>query len=1130
MKYKSIKNEQLNACKISMAKMIFFGFVLILAFMCFLFKTTKVNAAVGTEIVSTRFDKNSDDTIDESTETFLKVDLTSGTDKLTFIQGTGNDDDVSIQFKISDFPSEATSFMIVESNKTDSSSTADADRYSKELVTDGEGNQVWQWNASAKNVEKNGITGSVLFSESDGKINVDVVYRLRKGSFGMKFIKLYFYNAGDVETKPSSQTELYYVIAQPIDMVNQSATVCETRSETELCIGYDEDASNSRISKDLKIYMPSSVAFKFSVVPVQGVFNGDVNTEVVNNYTQVVNGSTIYGINYFDEITTASGNVEVIPAVDKANADGTYMYTNFTKPATSYDTQEKTEQFINTGNSNYSLYLDKNFNDIEYIATKVDSVGAFTYYLRDIFGNKKEITQDVLNVMNRAVIVEIQKGNAKTEGAKGYNVEENFTNESVKVDLTMTVETHFEIGVCLNDKCTAITSLTSDQVKHVKYWRVDVELNADGSDPDAYEVGDAATKDYAHEKYAAENSMFNIYCKDATVCVNVQNYDDSKKNKEDGAGFSQFNKNVLTMYIGVNGRYRYYVEDNYGNNTWGIDDDRLEEEYRNPRVEVYAIDKAAPEITFEHDDSHETLKAADGTNMKLFDVETYSYYTALELAAANGGFEYDGRIKDTTEAVERNISSQIYYPINRDSGRNVDDKFTDADAEVMAKVRVSDYVYYYDATKDLYSDYSVYDREGTDKYVKKLYEGSFYDNSISTILKNTKHNSNGLKLVSEQFKFNEINYYHYDGVKTVCSQIASIEGYSEYGEKNKLDCVNYYLDHAVDFIIEFVAEDSVGNVGKNRVYVNVIDTTPPGFTLHNTEVEGNTVIDTSKLIKASNIGSKCRMEIGQEIGAGKVQNMASLLNCYNVDINAAVADTNTYNFEDNMYKATVNDGLSFFNRINGNISEPVSHVKLYIKSDLKDSDDNDIWVDLSSQVFVPNKTGYYDVKIIIYDNTIGAEGTNFLTVLVSYYVDRKIVLVQPLENDKFYGENDPGFEYCVYIDLDNHYDIRFSSNPYSDPTIFTKIYCTNQTADEISVGKTKLFRNNTNSDFYGDLSRLESVWYNENIASPNLLTGTSVGVENNYVGLYRFILGTLNIKLNSDETTADDDYIVKVHP
>ena len=385
--------------------------------------------------------------------------------------------------------------MIVESNKTDSSSTADADRYSKELVTDGDGNQVWQWNASAKNVEKNGITGSVLFSESDGKINVDVVYRLRKGSFGMKFIKLYFYNAGDVETKPSSQTELYYVIAQPIDMVNQSATVCETRSETELCIGYDEDASNSRISKDLKIYMPSSVAFKFSVVPVQGVFNGDVNTEVVNNYTQVVNGSTIYGINYFDEITTASGNVEVIPAVDKANADGTYMYTNFTKPATSYDTQEKTEQFINTGNSNYSLYLDKNFNDIEYIATKVDSVGAFTYYLRDIFGNNKEITQDVLNVMNRAVIVEIQKGNAKTAGTKGYNAEENFTNESVKVDLTMTVETHFEIGVCLNDKCTAITSLTSDQVKHVKYWRVDVELNADGSDPDAYEVGDAATKD-----------------------------------------------------------------------------------------------------------------------------------------------------------------------------------------------------------------------------------------------------------------------------------------------------------------------------------------------------------------------------------------------------------------------------------------------------------------------------------------------------------------------------------------------------------------------------------------------------------------------------------------------------------
>lgn len=1118
MKYKSYLNEGVKGGKIGKAKVILFGFVLILAFLFLGAKVEMVNA-MSTEIVGTKFDKNNDGTILEEdvkdeggnvtakAESFLKVDLISGTGKLTFIQGNGKDDEVAIMFDVSDFPGDATSFMIVESERSDSSSLADADRYSKDPVTG-------DWMASSKNVTKNGLTGSVsFFTGEDGKINASIVYRLRKGSFGMKFFKIYFYKAEESESNPSYQYDVNYVIAQPIDLVNQSDSNCDAKSATEICIGYDADGATSRISKELKIYLPTSVAYNFNVVPVEWVYNAAINNEVVNNYSAVVAGSTIYAINYFNE--AADGTVT--PTTNKETAQRSYMYTNFSKSGV--DSQGKTVEYVGTYNSNYTLCMDMTPNEIDYILTKVDSIGAYVYFIRDIFGNIKEIVQAVTNVKNRAIITGVKKGNADDEG---YGADETFTNESVKIELTMTVETHFEFGVCLNNKCTDVINLTKDDVKQVKYWRVDVVIGEGGYDRDAYQEGDIPSKDYAHEKYAVDGSMKNIYCKTTEYCTGAEVFVSSKINAEDGFGFYSFEGNVLAMYIGVNGRYRYYIEDIYGNNSWGVDADRLEEEYRNPRVEVYAIDKAAPELTFEVDNVDAK------TGFKSFDIETYNYYTALELQAIEGAFIYDGRITDTTEAIEGNIASQIYYPIVRDAGRSVDVRYVDNDSILMSKVRVSEYVYYYDGTKDLYADYSAYDRV-SNQYVKKLYGAGYYDNSIATIFKNTKHNSNGLKLVNSAFEFKEINYYHNDysvsDKTTVCEQIGSIAGYEGYASKSKLDCVNYYLDHGVDFVIEFVVEDYVGNIGKGYVYVNVVDTTPPGFTLHEVEVDGTKVIDVTKLVKSSNVGTDCRMEIGQEIGNGKVQSAASLLNCYNVDLTATVSDDNKYNFEDNVYKESENEGLSFANRIND-----MSHVKLSILSDRKDANEDYVWVDLKTQTFIPNKTGYYDLKIEIFDNTVGASGTNSLTLLVSYYVDRKIVLIEPVATDKFYGNNDPTLNYCVYIDLDNHYEIRFSDNPYSNPTIFTKIYCTNQTEDEINTGKNKLFQQNVNSDFYGLLSRLESSWYNNNLATPINLTGSTVGVENNYVGLYRLILGTLNIKLKSDGSTADDDYIVKIHP
>jgi len=987
MKYKSILNERINDREMNKAKYLFVGFVLILAFIFFSFTCTKVSAAINTEIVGSIFDKDENGTIVESdvkdgdgnvvnkAEFFEKVDLTNSGSKLTFVQGNGQDDQVAIKFNIYDFPSDATSFIIVESDRTDSSSLADADRYSKDNVSG-------EWEASDKNVTKNGLTGKVSFStDDDGKINVETVYRLRKGSFGIKFFKIYFYKAQVTENNPTYQIDVVYVIAQPIDLVEQNANNCTTKHATEICVDYDAEGDASRVAKPLKIYIPTSVAYNFKVVPLGWTFDSTLNTEVVNNYNAVVSGSTIYGINYFDE--DADGTY---PAEDITKADRTYLYTNITMYGMS--SQDKTDWFIEDKNENYTLVLDSfTSNEIDYFYTEVDSIGKYVYYIKDIFGNVKEVSQDVTNVKNRAVIVDVKKGNASNPG---YNATETFTNESVEVALTMTVETHFELGVCLNNKCTDVTNLTQSEVDLVKYWRVDVEVDADGNDPDAYKEGKTSDKEYAFEKHAATGSMHYLYCRTTAVCESseIQSYSEDDKNKETGAGYSSFDENVLKMYVAVNGRYRFYIEDRFGNNTLGEEGDLLEEEYRNPRVEVYAIDKKAPELTFEHD--------ATKGDLKSFDIETCKYYQGITLISSstednpcNGVYEYDGRVSGTTEAIEKKINDYIYYPLNRDSGRTSDTKFNDSDAITMSKVRVSEYVYYYDGTKDLYADYTTVSRTSGNEYVKKLYDGNPYDNSINTILLNVKHNSNGLKLTGTAFAFKEINYYHNDGKELVCDQISAIEGYEGYKDK-KIDCVNYYIDHGVDFIIEFVAEDFVGNIGKGRIYVDVYDTTPPGFVMHTTEVEGREVVDESKLVRGSNIGTDCRMEIGQEIGSDKKQNAASILNCYNVDINESAAVTNKYNFEDNVYDASSNDGLSFANLVND-----MSHVKLYILSDKLDAENKRVWLDLKTQVFIPNKTGYYDLKIVISDNadidsTEDVDETNTLTILVSYYVDRKM--------------------------------------------------------------------------------------------------------------------------------------------
>ena len=398
MKYKSALNDSLKMKKMNLAKELFVGFVLILAFTLFSFNFVKVAAVeeanVTIDITGTMFDKDGTSGIEEDEKDFKSIDLvTNDGDALTFVQGNGKDSETAIKFTIANFPKDISSFMIVESEYSDSSSTADADRWGKEVVTDPDtGTSSYQWVASSKNQTKNGIVGSVEIVEGgDGKLTATIVYRLRNGDYGVSFFRIFFYKENVFESvivdgelvvtgneeNPFSTKVAYYVIAQPIDMVEQGETcvptasnLCNEKNET-IFVAYDTVGTTTRISKPLKIIIPTTVAYNFKVHEINPVAFG--NNFKVGNYQEVVDNSTIYAINYFDE----AANGDVTPTTTVTASTKTYMYSNFTKSGN--DSKARTEFFYNDDNDGNYTYFLNGFaaNEVDYIETKVDSIGAY---------------------------------------------------------------------------------------------------------------------------------------------------------------------------------------------------------------------------------------------------------------------------------------------------------------------------------------------------------------------------------------------------------------------------------------------------------------------------------------------------------------------------------------------------------------------------------------------------------------------------------------------------------------------------------------------------------------------------------------------------------------------------------
>ena len=207
---KEIKERNLKT------KFVLFGFVLVLALLYLVVSTVKVSAldisSTTKTVTGTKYKKDGTN-IGE----YGKVDLTTANGQtITFIQGNGKDDEVAIKFTIDGAPSSATSIAFVEPEHSDSTN-GDLDRYSR--TVDG-----WE-NSDEGNPVKNDITGSVTVDPEDAD-KIYVVYRLRLGGYGMKFLKVYFYSSDlDTCTEESgcaASIEVWYVISQPVDAITST--------------------------------------------------------------------------------------------------------------------------------------------------------------------------------------------------------------------------------------------------------------------------------------------------------------------------------------------------------------------------------------------------------------------------------------------------------------------------------------------------------------------------------------------------------------------------------------------------------------------------------------------------------------------------------------------------------------------------------------------------------------------------------------------------------------------------------------------------------------------------------------------------------------------------------------------
>ena len=669
--------------KINIAKILALGCIFLFAF---LFTTVKVDALGTINILSSTYSGNGNDT-DAVTIGATTGEDGSVTGGIKYIQGSGISNYDGITFEITNMYTtlnDFTAFAIWESSYSDSSQYPDYDRwYLRTIECDDENctnftsvennnlvvkyedeneemkvlyNEVvangkvirYYIEQSASNVmSKNGdpdfVNTVVDFSKFFTDKKITYTYRIRNANyansedhdgFGYKELEVNYWRASD-GTSPDvnfASQVIQFGLAKAIsdveaytnntnsDKSTNNPIVCASYLDY-ICVDYvdtnGEPSASTTEEKQTNIYIPDNVLYAHSSTTREDVINNyDDNDKVDMNY--VVANNTLYGLNYFCEGDSIEAAVITYDSNKKHSAACSaglrqYLYVDSTLVGNDID-DEGVVKFVNKATS----FVTSPYQ----VKLTVDTRGSYVVVIRDVFGNTNEAAIiKVTDIINQALIAYFEKSNKTTATvveSDGWKADEYLTDEDVTVTITMTATTVIEQGLPIISATT--TLLDSKYIKHVYFWRVD---------------GSQYTSDICegdeHEGCAIKPNEYTV------LYSSGQTPHDS---------FLGFELNKISLTISSNGRYRFYIETFAGNNT-----DENVGEKKNPRVEIYKIDKQAPEILF--GGSNNTY--CNGNSCKYVE-ETYAYY--------QGTGNVSGSIVNNLASGSEGASTKIVYSPN----------------------------------------------------------------------------------------------------------------------------------------------------------------------------------------------------------------------------------------------------------------------------------------------------------------------------------------------------------------------------------------------------------------------------------------------------------------------------------
>ena len=628
------------------------------------------------------------------------------------------------------------------------------------------------------------------------------------------------------------------------------------------------------------------------------------------------------------------------------------------------------------------------------------------------------------------------------------------------------------------------------------------EFNQDGIK--IWRVADLANDDSTND----EDMIVSCETNAELLCVNSANVSYSTG---DYSGVNTtLRKNKLTFTAKSNGRYRIMVTDNYGNTT-----NTLSDEEKNPKVEISVIDRTTPIVGRENGNAEDGVLTSteyensinsfayvigggeqnpvnpsdSGWEDEEYWKDATNYTTIYYNAAGSKIFNYQDALEiagvKTLDPVmyysgEGNISYFSSYNVNFGANASTCLDVTTGNTSALAAGGYCDPAV---ATKSdrngsgtSYNLHSYIISNNLTSFsaglVKQVgytdYNSSTNTNVYASLDSNAPTANKNVEYVNKKDATTFLGYLKIQFKTSTGGEICtlSIDNANDAADTSSgtnqscFEMMNKYIDEVEDFKMVFTAQD-YNNVVADRhtsseftVTVKIVDTTAPGIDMSGA--------DDANSIEYSNEETICRLEIDNLI-----QVKESILNCYKLKVSGSykfkdnnIDHTASYADEDDAGKK-LDSGVQYYAAGGDTTSGDYYHQKIQL-SILEEGD----WMvigDNAAAAGFPHlyKSGYHQIKIQIFDHwdvtydelQDGATDIkgNVLTVYGTFYVNPRTLLIEPLATEKMYGEAEPTFDYCVYVNRTNatfNLEGNFFEVDFIN-TYFTYIYCTRDVYAEI---------------------------------------------------------------------------------